>query len=197
MYSRISIKNFRGIGSLEVDGLRRINLIVGRNNSGKTTFLESLFLLGGANDPHLCHDSRSNARSAVGRDIPGPIMAIAVLQHGSKKSSPEHLGQWDSRTAGEDIDESTLRLEPELIPVRFDSLPRTRAEVARGDPRSELSTRLNVQLGENGPRRNPKIPMEPQSMDPNTGSDHGFSANKKGLRADNFLIRSELSQPGP
>jgi len=51
MYSRISIKNFRGIGSLEVDGLRRINLIVGRNNSGKTTFLEGLFLLGGANDP--------------------------------------------------------------------------------------------------------------------------------------------------
>ena len=48
MYSRISIKNFRGIGSLEVDGLRRINLIVGRNNSGKTTFLEGLFLLGGA-----------------------------------------------------------------------------------------------------------------------------------------------------
>ena len=51
MYSRVAIKNFRGIGSLEVDGLRRINLIVGRNNSGKTTFLEALFLLGGATNP--------------------------------------------------------------------------------------------------------------------------------------------------
>jgi putative AbiEii toxin of type IV toxin-antitoxin system len=51
MYSRISIKNFRGIESLEAEGLRRINLIVGRNNSGKTTFLESLFLLGGATSP--------------------------------------------------------------------------------------------------------------------------------------------------
>ncbi len=51
MYSRIAIKNFRGIGSLEVEGLRRINLIDGRNNSDKTTFLESLFLLGGGNDP--------------------------------------------------------------------------------------------------------------------------------------------------
>ncbi len=51
MYSRISIKNFRGIGSLEVDGIRRINLIVGRNNSGKTSFLEALFLLGGATNP--------------------------------------------------------------------------------------------------------------------------------------------------
>ena len=51
MYSRISIKNFRGIESLDATGLRRINLIVGRNNSGKTSFLESLFLLGGATSP--------------------------------------------------------------------------------------------------------------------------------------------------
>ena len=32
MYSSVSIKNFRGIESLEAEGLRRINLIVGRNN---------------------------------------------------------------------------------------------------------------------------------------------------------------------
>jgi AAA domain, putative AbiEii toxin, Type IV TA system/AAA ATPase domain len=51
MYSRISIKNFRGIKSLEAERFRRINLIVGRNNSGKTTFLEGLFLLGDATNP--------------------------------------------------------------------------------------------------------------------------------------------------
>ena len=51
MYSRLAIRNFRGIKSLDAQGLRRINLIVGRNNSGKTTFLESLFLLGGATHP--------------------------------------------------------------------------------------------------------------------------------------------------
>ena len=51
MYSTISIKNFRGINSLEATGLRPINLILGRNNSGKTAFLESLFLLGGLTDP--------------------------------------------------------------------------------------------------------------------------------------------------
>ena len=43
MYSRISIKNFRGIGLLKADGLRRINPILGRNNSGKTSFLEAYF----------------------------------------------------------------------------------------------------------------------------------------------------------
>ncbi len=53
MYSSLSIKNFRGIGEepLKMDNLRRINLIVGTNGSGKTTVLESLFLLGSATNP--------------------------------------------------------------------------------------------------------------------------------------------------
>jgi hypothetical protein len=53
MYSRISIRNFRGIETLDASGFRRINLIMGRNNSGKTTFLESLLLLGGATNPQF------------------------------------------------------------------------------------------------------------------------------------------------
>ena len=53
MYSSILIENLRGIGRLEVDGLRPINIIVGRNNCGKSTFLEALFLLGAATEPHL------------------------------------------------------------------------------------------------------------------------------------------------
>lgn len=48
MYSSLSIKNFRGIESLQLEDTRRINLIVGRNNAGKSTVLESLFLLGSA-----------------------------------------------------------------------------------------------------------------------------------------------------
>jgi predicted ATPase len=47
----LTINQFRGIRHLRVDGLRRINLFVGRNNSGKTTVLEALFLLGGATNP--------------------------------------------------------------------------------------------------------------------------------------------------
>jgi AAA domain, putative AbiEii toxin, Type IV TA system/AAA ATPase domain len=53
MYLKVSIRNFRGIESLDASGFRRINLILGRNNSGKTTFLESLFLLGGATNPQF------------------------------------------------------------------------------------------------------------------------------------------------
>lgn len=41
----IEINNFRGIKQLTVSDFSKINLIVGDNNSGKTTFLESIQLL--------------------------------------------------------------------------------------------------------------------------------------------------------
>lgn len=42
MITDIHITNFRGIGDLELTGLKRVNLIVGDNNSGKTSLLEAI-----------------------------------------------------------------------------------------------------------------------------------------------------------
>jgi hypothetical protein len=53
MYTDLEIDNFRSIAHLQVRGLSRINLIVGRNNSGKTSLLEAIFLLGGGADARL------------------------------------------------------------------------------------------------------------------------------------------------
>ncbi len=51
MFERFAIRNLRAVRQLQIDGLKPINLIVGRNNSGKTTLLEGVFLLGGATNP--------------------------------------------------------------------------------------------------------------------------------------------------
>ncbi len=48
MFERLRIRNFRGFGDLRIDSLGRINLVTGRNNVGKTTLLEAIFLLSGA-----------------------------------------------------------------------------------------------------------------------------------------------------
>lgn len=48
MFERLRIRNFRGFGDLRIDSLGRINLVTGRNNAGKTTLLEAIFLLSGA-----------------------------------------------------------------------------------------------------------------------------------------------------
>ena len=53
MYKSLKVTNFRCITELEVDDLARVNLVVGKNNCGKTTFLEAVFLLIGATNPQL------------------------------------------------------------------------------------------------------------------------------------------------
>ncbi|MFC2155569.1 ATP/GTP-binding protein [Acidobacteriota bacterium] len=53
MYKKIKIESFRGIKSLEINDPKQFNLIVGKNNSCKTTVLESIFLLIGPTNPTL------------------------------------------------------------------------------------------------------------------------------------------------
>jgi AAA ATPase-like protein len=45
LITRLTIENFRGFKSLSLEGLRRVNLLVGGNDTGKTSVLESLVLL--------------------------------------------------------------------------------------------------------------------------------------------------------
>jgi len=53
MFSSLSVSNFRGFKDLKVEGFDRFNLVLGPNNSGKTAFLEALFLLVGPTNPQL------------------------------------------------------------------------------------------------------------------------------------------------
>lgn len=49
----INIKNFRGIKDLEIEDFKNINLFVGKNNCGKTSILEAIFLSIGVSNPQL------------------------------------------------------------------------------------------------------------------------------------------------
>ncbi len=44
-FSRVQLKAFRGLHDVTLDGCANINLLIGKNNSGKTTVLEALALL--------------------------------------------------------------------------------------------------------------------------------------------------------
>lgn len=52
MIENINIKGLRGISDIEINSLGQINLFVGKNNCGKSTILESVFLLTGGTVPH-------------------------------------------------------------------------------------------------------------------------------------------------
>lgn len=62
----IKIENFRGIKYAEINDLARVNLFCGKNNYGKTSILESLFLLCGISNPELM--ARVQALRGPGRN---------------------------------------------------------------------------------------------------------------------------------
>ena len=77
MLQSVHIRNFRGLKDLKVEGLGRINVFAGRNNSGKTALLEALSLLAGAGWPNLAFhrpvargaDVLAEAESAPGSQV--------------------------------------------------------------------------------------------------------------------------------
>ena len=66
MYTSFTIENFRCFEHLTIEPLARINLIAGKNNTGKTALLEALWLHSGPNISDL------GVRLAGFRGIPGP-----------------------------------------------------------------------------------------------------------------------------
>ena len=53
MLSKIEIERFRGIKHTFIEGFKQINLFLGKNNCGKSSLLESLFLASGLSNPLL------------------------------------------------------------------------------------------------------------------------------------------------
>ena len=51
MYESFRVQNFRGFEDLRLDDLARVNLIAGKNNTGKTALLEAIALHTGMYDP--------------------------------------------------------------------------------------------------------------------------------------------------
>ena len=67
MLDSLHVKNFRCLEDFQVNKLGRVNLIVGKNNSGKSTVLEALRLYAGNAHPALLeaiaveHDEKARA----------------------------------------------------------------------------------------------------------------------------------------
>lgn len=53
MIDSTKIENFRGIHRSKIEGLTRVNLFFGKNNCGKSSLLEALFLVCGQSNPLL------------------------------------------------------------------------------------------------------------------------------------------------
>ena len=103
MLKALQIKNFRGFKELRIERLSEINLIAGKNNSGKTSLLEAIFLLAGGGHPQL----------AINTNV------IRGIEPGSASSDPfwkqlfynlEMRSHIEIKAYGKSQDQSTLEI---------------------------------------------------------------------------------------
>ena len=53
MFDKVQINHFRGIKTCSINGLKTVNLFFGKNNCGKSTVLDAIFLICGPSNPLL------------------------------------------------------------------------------------------------------------------------------------------------
>ena len=56
MYKSFRVKNFRCFKDLQINDLGRVNLIAGKNNTGKTALLEAMYIFTRPKSPKLLID---------------------------------------------------------------------------------------------------------------------------------------------
>jgi len=109
MISSLQIQGYRGLAQFEMSGLQRVNLLVGKNNSGKTSALEAIFLLATRGDPSTLWQvlwRRGERLSTVGdrtRERP-PDLDVSHLFTGHSL----HLGASFKLSAKNETPERTL-----------------------------------------------------------------------------------------
>ena len=64
MLTKVDISNYRGFKAYRMEGLTRVNLLVGKNNSGKTALLEAVHLVASGGGPAVLMET-ANRRGEV------------------------------------------------------------------------------------------------------------------------------------
>ncbi len=106
MIESIKIRDFRGIEKGEISEFKKINLLVGPNNSGKSAVLEAIYLActtsrqaglnkGNTLTSHTENDSTTYIVTVADRDLLGDHPMQRIWAKHNYNTSPSGLGNWD------------------------------------------------------------------------------------------------------
>jgi AAA domain, putative AbiEii toxin, Type IV TA system len=98
MLRDLTIKNYRCFKDFSIDGLARVNLIVGQNNSGRTSFLEAVYLLVNQQNPRALIELLDN-RGEYSFDL-SSASSIGVTFYDTAHVFHKHNPQPQSYDAG-------------------------------------------------------------------------------------------------
>lgn len=150
MITSFAAKNFRLFENIEINNLSTVNLIVGRNNSGKSSFLEALEVYANGGSPRILLNILSNRDENFNdRIISDPIMERElVLRHLFYGHSLPEIGQ-NGITLGpiNNLDEQ-LQIYLAAYRVIIDEegdVQRTRLTIDPFDPEDDIEIALVVQ----------------------------------------------------
>ncbi len=138
MLTSLEIKNFRTFSHLFIERLGRVNLILGKNNVGKTTLLEALRLYGSIWPPStvasILHERNEISRSAQGKTL--LLLHSLFHQRQASQGAAIRIGQAGANEETRAF-VATARTEPERIGQSNDATP------AAYDPGGSI--RLSIQ----------------------------------------------------
>ncbi len=176
MFHDLRIQRFRLFEDLRIDRLSRVNLIAGKNNTGKTTVLEALFLLSGGGAPQLLDRTLGfrGIGQALGQIDRVPETHWEPLFFGFEAGEPIAIRAETARHGPLNL---TLRIERrDSVEVRSSPSGIAGATVVEGEP-------AGLDLGPSDPR-SLRLVWQQREEQPAEGRIELFA---KGLRLQNPL----------
>ena len=211
MIRSLHIDGYRGFTHLDVWGLGRVNLLVGKNNGGKTSVLEALYLLGLRGDPYaMWHLLRRRGELFPSERDPkfgGPELDLChlftghELHEGSKIAIEARNGSPERRVSFEVVESQSgeqtetlfgdegLPIQPRLA-LRFEGMPQPITQLV------PITRRGGLRLEQlDGPRRSRRKPDEDRALYVSTesliGTDPMTLWDRVALTPDeNLVLRS-------
>jgi len=119
MIRSLELTNYRGFEHYKLSDLARVNLLVGKNNSGKTSILEAVYLLGSRDNPDALFEIAKQR---------GEMIEVSENDYGSRKTIIDYSGFF----YGRDIREGTKLSIRSITDVGNNALE---AEIAVAEPR--------------------------------------------------------------
>ncbi|MCH8149856.1 MAG: AAA family ATPase [Planctomycetes bacterium] len=159
MINSLSVHGFRSLYGLEVPELGRFNIVVGPGNSGKTNFLEAVFLSCSSGDPQLLHKALNFRRILADILTPKEIVGHLDLcwSIGLKEASFTIGCKWDGQLRQNRYERSLSKGDIPLV-TKNESSPGAKSEIVQlGDEEAELRNAIAVYGVETSTQEEPSL----------------------------------------
>ena len=148
----VNIRNYRVFNALSMDKLSRINLVAGRNNAGKTSLLEALFLLSGGGNPRMAFNTNVIRLPEVKASGPPDSLRETYWKPLFAALDTDEIIEISAHHAREGTLSLQISLEtPDFIELRFENPAEINGKSQQSEPGLLLACQTAVWQPDSGP----------------------------------------------